>query len=148
MDEAEMDEAEGYRDALLAWISASCEPVKRRRAMKILEFRRAAADSIGVCLTQIGPFLRAVGIDPKGVPNSLGDRVAVGPHPDWTRIGPAPGLRVKCSERDSDDAEESTPSVRSEVTRWRERERRKMATHRIHAQQACAVCPGLRGRTR
>ena len=100
----------------MAWVSTSCEPVERRQAMKIQDFKKAVSESIGVCLTQVGPILRVAGINPNGVPNSQGDRVAVGPHPVWTRSGPAPGLRVNCSERGHDEAQETlTPSFRSEA---------------------------------
>ena len=63
-------------------------------ATKMQDFKKAAADHLGVCLMQIGPILTAAGFSPQGVPNSNRDRVAVGPHPKWTREG-TPGLRVK-----------------------------------------------------
>ena len=84
----------GAQDVLLSWIAESCEPVERKNGTKIQDFKRAAADRLGVCMMQIGPILTAVGINPQGVPNANRDRVAVGVHPKWTRDG-TPGLRVR-----------------------------------------------------
>ena len=86
--------AGGSQDALLGWIAASCKPVGRKNATNIKDFKKAAADHLGVCLMQVGPVLTAVGINPQGVPKSKRDRVAVGAHPEWTREG-TPGLRVR-----------------------------------------------------
>ena len=86
--------AGGSQEALAAWIATCCKPVERKDATNIKEFRKAAADHLGACLMQIGPSLTAMGINPQGVPNTQRERVAVGPHPEWTR-GSTPGLRVK-----------------------------------------------------
>ena len=84
----------GSQDALLLWIADCCEPVDRRQATKIQDFKKAAADRLSVCLMQIGPILTAAGINPQGVPNANRERVAVGAHPAWAREG-TPGLRVR-----------------------------------------------------
>ena len=84
----------GSQDVLQSWIEGSCDPVDRKNATKIQDFKKAAAACLGVCMMQIGPILTAVGINPQGVPNSNRDRVAVGAHPRWTRDG-TPGLRVR-----------------------------------------------------
>ena len=84
----------GSQDVLQSWIEGSCDPVDRKNATKIQDFKKAAADSLGVCMMQIGPILTAAGINPQGVPNANHQRVAVGAHPRWTRDG-TPGLCVK-----------------------------------------------------
>lgn len=84
----------GSQDTVLSWIADSCDPVERKNASKMQDFKKAAADRLGVCMMQIGPILTAAGINPQGVPNTNRDRVAVGAHPKWTRDG-TPGLRVK-----------------------------------------------------
>ena len=89
--------AGGSKDALVAWIAASCKPVDRKKATKITDFKKAAAAQLSVCEMQIGPILTAAGISPQGVTNSEGVRVAVGAHPEWTQAGPAPGLRLACT---------------------------------------------------
>ena len=68
----------GSKDALVAWIAASCKPVNRKKATKITDFKKAAAAQLSVCEMQIGPILTAAGISPQGVTNSEGVRVAVG----------------------------------------------------------------------
>ena len=83
----------GSQDALLSWIAGCCEPVDRKNATKIQDFKKAAADRLGVCLMQFGPILTA-DIIPQGVPNANRERVAVGAHPKCTREG-TPGLRVR-----------------------------------------------------
>eukprot|EP00959_Pyramimonas_sp_CCMP1952_P351660 7368122-Pyramimonas_sp.AAC.1 len=82
----------GSQDTLLSWIADCCEPVERKNATEIQEFKKAAADRLSVSLMQIGPVLTAAGINPQGVPNVKRDRVAVGPHPQWSQDG-TPGLR-------------------------------------------------------
>jgi hypothetical protein len=89
-----LNAAGGSQDALLAWIVESCEPVERKKASKMTDFKKAAAAQLGVSEMQIGPILTAAGIGPQGTTNSEGVRVAVGAHPKWTRDG-TPGLRVK-----------------------------------------------------
>ena len=84
----------GSQDALVAWIATSCKPVERKDATNIKEFKKAVADHMSKCLMEVGPILTAVGINPQGVPNSKRERVAVGPHPEWTREG-TPGLQVR-----------------------------------------------------
>ena len=79
--------AGGSKDALVAWIAASCKPVDRKKATKITDFKKAAAAQQSVCEMQIGPILTAAGISPQGVTNSEGVRVAVGAHPEWTDAG-------------------------------------------------------------
>ena len=69
--------------------------MERKSATKIKDFKKAAADRLGVCVMQIGPILTAAGIDPHGTPNASRERVAVGAHSKWTREGPEPGLRVR-----------------------------------------------------
>jgi hypothetical protein len=86
--------AGGSQETLLAWIGASCLPVDRKKASKMPNFKKAAADHLGVCLMQIGPILTAAGINPQGVPNSNRERVAVGAHPDWKGEG-VPRLLLK-----------------------------------------------------
>ena len=85
----------GSQEALLAWIAGSCEPVDRKSATKMKDFKQKAAAQLGVCLLQIGPILTAAGINPQGATNSAGDRVVYGAHPTWTREGATPGLRVR-----------------------------------------------------
>lgn len=92
--ELALSAARESRDALLVWIETSCEPVERKNATKMKDFRKAAADHLGVSLMQIGPILTAAGINPTGMPSSNRERVAIGPHPKWAREG-TPGLRVK-----------------------------------------------------
>ena len=84
----------GSKDALLLWIADCCEPVDRKNAAKIQDFKKAAADRLGVCLMQIGPILTAAGFNPQGMPNANRERVAFGAHPAWTRDG-TPGLRLR-----------------------------------------------------
>jgi len=86
--------AGGSQDRLLAWIAESCEPVERKNATKMDDFRAAVATHLGVDRLQVGPILTAAGVNPQGVPNSNRERVAVGTHPRWTRDG-VPGLRVR-----------------------------------------------------
>ena len=61
----------GSQDALLSWIAGCCEPVDRKNATKIQDFKKAAADRLGVCLMQIGPILTAAGINPQCVSNAI-----------------------------------------------------------------------------
>ena len=77
-----------------SWIAGSCEPVERKNATKTQDFKKAAADRLGVSMMQIGPILTAAGINPHGIPNVKKDRVAVGMRPQWTREGTL-GLRVR-----------------------------------------------------
>ncbi|CAK0859598.1 unnamed protein product [Prorocentrum cordatum] len=66
----------GSQDTLLSWIADCCEPVERKNATEIQEFKKAAADRLSVSLMQIGPVLTAAGINPQGVPNG---RIHSGP---------------------------------------------------------------------
>ena len=95
MDDEEVSlEGTCLQERLLAWIAERCEPVQRRDATKVVEFKQAAARHLGITPLEVGGVMAALGMTSGGVPNSMRDRVACGAHPGWTTAS-VPGLRLR-----------------------------------------------------